>query len=193
MSMFSFVSDSKYKRYHVKSGIVKYKYEGKSTGTKILYFDNWGMIESQLDKMTVEVYGMTQKTNNLIIIDDKDISLINLTTKIGYKNINQELLTLLEFNNKDLISASEKMMLEAGGKKLENVNFLGKNCNVWLINGIKKYTWKGIPMRIEMNLMGMDIVMSASEIVTDVVVDKSKFEVPSGIKFIEEPEDGFNF
>ena len=198
LGLVSFVSedDQDYcKRYHVKSGVVKYKYEGKASGTKELYFDNWGMIESQFDKMTVEVFGMKQKTNNLIILHEKEISVINLDTKKAYKSESKEILSLLKFdpNEKDLVKVAEEMMKKAGGEKQANEMFLGKDCDVWKVDGVKHLSWKGIPLKIEMTMMGMEIKMIATEINTDIEIPESKFKIPQGITFVEKPEDGFTF
>ncbi|MEN8137862.1 MAG: hypothetical protein ABFR62_05470 [Bacteroidota bacterium] len=198
LSLVSFISTSDnnvFKRYHIKSGKVVYKYEGKASGTKELYFDNWGMKEAQLDNMTIEVYGMTQKTNNLVILDNKEVSVINLNTKKAYKSDSNEILKLQKINpeEKDLAKLSEQMLKDAGGNKLPNENFLGKDCDVWDIHGVKQYSWKGIPLKIEITIMGMDIKMTATEISTDINIPSSKFEVPKGVVFEKESKVGFNF
>ena len=139
------------KQYQVESGFVEYKLEGLIAGTKTVYFDRWGLREARYENIELkqEKVPLSQKKNNLIILDDQWWIDIDLDSKTGTKMRNPNLgpngkLKVAVFTDEEL----EKM----GGVKLEPEEVAGKLCEVWEwpnAHGSKSWIWKGLQLKHE--------------------------------------------
>ena len=87
------------------------------------------------------------------------------------------------FEGQDLTEVGEKMMKQMGGKKIGSEKFLGKQTDIWEIKqmGTKSWVWKGVPLKTELNMMGMKISVVATKISEN--FDKSKLERPKNIDY----------
>jgi len=65
------------------------------------------------------------------------------------------------FEGQDLTEMGEKMLKQMGGKKIGSEKFLGRPTEIWEIKqmGTKSWIWKGVPLKSELNMMGMKISM----------------------------------
>ena len=75
------------------------------------------------------------------------------------------------------------MMKQMGGKKIGSEKFLGRQADIWEIKqmGTKSWVWKGVPLKSELNMMGMKISIVATKISEE--FDKSKLERPKNIDY----------
>jgi len=184
--------DSKYKRYLVESGIVKYKttINGKVMGSTVsgkgestLYFKNWGALElkeeesSQVTKIhilgqkkeeTYNNHSITKLDNGAVYAVDFENKKINKTQNMG-----AEL-----FKNTDVNKMGNEMLQKMGANQLDNKKFMGYDCEVWDLNGTKQYFYKGIPLKSEMEIMGITTIIEATEAKFDTKVSDNKFELP---------------
>lgn len=176
------------KKYQIKSGIVEYKISGSQQGTHILYFDNWGLLSSELQEVTTNIMGMSVKSSTLNISDKEWTYSINLDEKTGTKISNKDIQDLLNsIDKKDMEELGRKMMERLGGKKIGNETFLNRNCEVWEISKLKSKIWvyKFIPLKTIMNVLG-EVTIEAINIQENVPVSADKFVVPKGIKITEQ-------
>ena len=187
-------SDNKLKRYDVKSGIVHYKttISGKTmggtvkgSGTKDLYFKDWGAVELREEKSkrttNVNVLGMKQThTDNVHTINKLDNGKtysVNFENKIIYEGDDMAM-TMMKQSGTDAGKAGKEMLKSMGGKKIGNEKVLGYNCEVWSIPGGKEWIYKGVVLKIEMEMMGMKTVTEAVSAKFNVSVPDSKFKLP---------------
>ncbi len=184
--------DSKYKRYDVESGIIKYKTKinGKVMGSTIsgegessLYFKDWGAKELKEEESTqvteVNFFGKKSKTqeknHSITKMDDGIVYTVDFDNKKINKmeNIGAEILKGVDVNK-----AGKEMLETMGGKKIADEKFKGYDCEVWDLNGSKQYFYKGIPLRSEVKMMGITTITEATSVKFDTKVSDSKFDLP---------------
>ena len=178
------------KRYpKVKSAIIKYKVSGMNEGTEVVYFDNWGRQEAKYTNTTMNMMGMTNKTNTLTIMTDsgKWIYSIDLDKNTGTKTKNPMYDDFAGKSEKELEKFAENMLGVLGAKKTGTEKVAGKTCDVWesQMANTKTCVWNGITLKTETGLGQMSINMVATEVKEGVSIPKDKFEVPSNVKIRE--------
>lgn len=176
------------KRYRMKSGIVEYEISGPQKGTETLYFDDWGIREATYTNVTVEMMGFKQETNTLSILKDGYTYNIDLTKRTGTKietPLMKELNARAEAEGKDMADVGEEMLVRMGGKKVGTEEFLGKKCDIWVMEqmGSKIWVYNGITLKSITNMMGMEISKVATRFEENATIDKSKLDLPTDIKF----------
>ena len=166
-----------FKRYPFKSGIIHYQFEGKTTGTEVLYFDEYGKYEARYTKTMTKVFGVLTKEDKISLLKEAEqIEYDRLTNEYTqmtnplYESFSQnESLNYEEFGE----DAIEKM----GYRKIGQSTVLGKECDVW--NGIGKlYTWRALTLKLEMKVMGVNFVQTATNLKLDVPIEASLFDLP---------------
>ncbi len=87
------------------------------------------------------------------------------------------------FEGQDLTEVGEKMLKQMGGKEIGSEKFLGKPTDIWEIKqmGTKAWVWKGVPLKTELNMMGMKINVVATKISEN--FDKRKLQRPKNIDY----------
>lgn len=185
LSLSILVSAQDYKRYQFKSGKVVYQSTGSMTGTETMYFDNYGMLETKITKVTMEMMGIKQETDNTVIMNDKWVYSIDNKTNTANK-LENPMYSMFP----DRISGDEvglEMMKKMGGQKVGTETINGKDCDVWEIKKMmsKIWIWKTIPVKTVVNMMGMNITQIATSIETDITVMPNMFNIPTGIQIQE--------
>ncbi len=174
-------SDSKMKRYGVKQACIEYTVSGDmQSGTEVLYFDQWGAREAKYEMKTTKVGPMKTEENKVTFMEGAMAYTVNLKDNTGSKMENP---MLKSFEGQDLTEVGEKMMKQMGGKKIGSEKLLGKQTDIWEIKqmGTKSWVWKGVPLKTELNMMGMKISIVATKISEK--FDKSKLERPKNIDY----------
>lgn len=195
-------SQSKFKRYNVKSGIIEYKttIAGKVLGSKItgsgvqyLYFKNYGAVElneeisSQTSVMkffgkekkeTTESHTMNKIENGKNYIVDFDNEIITGGNIPGMMLVDE---------GKDAEQTGKDMLIAMGGEKIGEDSFMGYNCEVWTVMGAKQWLHKGVLLKTEMSTLGISTITEAVTVKFDVSVPNNKFELPNYT--IEEAEE----
>ncbi len=177
------ISAQDFKRYEFKSGKVVYQSSGTMSGTETMYFDNYGMLEVKDTKATLEMMGIKQVTDTKVIMNDKWIYTIDNNS--GDANKMENPLYSMFPEGTDLEKVGEEMMINMGGKKIGTETLLGKDCDIWEIKKLmsKVWVWKSIPIKSEVNMMGMNITQIATSVEVDISVSPDKFKIPEGVEF----------
>ncbi len=174
------------KRYKIKSGIIEYALSGMQKGKETLYFDKWGWREARYTESEVSIGGMTQKTNQLSLLDGKWTYNIDLVNRTGIK-METPLLKELTANaqGKDLTDIGMKMMKDMGGKKIGEGEVAGKKCEIWEVMGAKTWLWNGLTLKTEAGFGGMNIVSTATNVQINTNIPSDKVTIPSDIQITE--------
>jgi len=177
------ISAQDFKRYEFESGKVTYKTSGSMQGTETMYFDDYGMLEVKNTKATLEMMGIKQVTDTKVIMDGKWI--YTLDNNSGDANKMENPLYSMFPDGADLEKVGEEMMLNMGGKKIGTETLLGKKCDIWEIKKLmsKVWVWKSIPIKSEVNMMGMNIIQIATSVEVDIDVPSNVFKIPEGVEF----------
>lgn len=180
------------KYYFVKSGHIEYALGGNTTGTKTVWFDNYGMLSYSLieSTTTVKILGFknTTKTKELEIRKGNTIWKADLLEKTGIKmsiEAQTEVNIKLTKGKTDaqLNALEQKMVTDIGGKIEGNETFLGCNCLKFSWGTTKHLQYKGIPLKSDVTEMGISYTETATLFESNILVSAAKFVPPADIKF----------
>lgn len=188
-------NDTKLKRYQMSSGIVKYatKISGKvmgstisGSGTEELYFKDWGNLElkksdsKKITKMNIFGQKKTDVTEEHTInkLDNGKSYTVDNNRKIVYLRRDPAMEMMKTFNGGNVVDPGKKMLESIGGKIIGKENVLGYNCDVWQIPGGKQWMYKGLPLKLEMTVMGITTTNTATSAKFDTNVPDKYFELP---------------
>ena len=189
-------NNSTLKRYHVKSGIVKYKtrIKGKvmgstieGSGTQELYFKNWGDTElkkTEEKKVThINIFGQkkteVENTKTIDKLDNGKSYTVDEKNKVIYVRQDPAMNMMKNMKQEDVSAAGESMLKSLGGKKIGTGKVLGYTCDIWEIPGGKQWIYKGVPLKLEMTLMGITTTNEAVEAKFNVSVPDKYFDLPN--------------
>ena len=163
--------------YPVKSGLLEYKFEGRTQGTEIFYFDDYGKLLS-IKKTTVLLSDENTIEETVLSIYRNDtlfeVNMRNNTVFI-YDTDNQTI-------KSKLISIG--MLQTLGYDELGNENIAGINCVKYSGKNGNLWVWNNIVLKSEMEIMDISISSEAVMFLTDIVIPPSKFEIPKNYKII---------
>ena len=164
------------KYFFVKSGHIEYTLGGNTSGTKSVWFDNYGMLMYTLTESTttVKILGIksTTSTKELEIRKGNTIWKADLKQKTGTK-MTIEAQTEME----------RKVITDMGAEIEGYETFLGKNCLKFKWGTTKFLQYKGIPLKSQVSTLGVNYTETATSFETNVIVPATKFEIPTGVKF----------
>ncbi len=61
----------------------------------------------------------------------------------------------------------KEMMIQMGGKKVGTDKVLGYPCDVWDLMGVKQCMYKGLPLKVESNIMGVILKLFSEQLIYD--------------------------
>ncbi|MGE0268711.1 MAG: hypothetical protein AB7S78_09700 [Candidatus Omnitrophota bacterium] len=174
------------KRYDIKSGYIKYE---SNNGTEELFWDSYGEKEARYTDHSVTVFGMTQASRNVDYIDGEWSYHYDPATNIATRYNQAELMQRMTGNKsqqpKDF---SEEMIKSFGGVKIGSENVLNKNTDIYHLKNFgdfKVWVYKGVPLKSEVNMMGMSFTSKAVEFKENTRVDLAKLTLPAGAQIVE--------
>ncbi len=183
-----------------KSATISYVLSGSETGTETLYIREYGKESAKYRKSSISMMGTTTTTDSLEIENPDWLYDFDLTARTGVKTVNPQKYMIEEYQK---LSAAEKKQLEANiqamglptsetmGAKIEQkaTKILGFDCDKVEMMGTTVYSIHntGIPLKMEMNMMGMTMKHEATK-VDEGSVDGKHFAPPTGIEVTTDPE-----
>jgi hypothetical protein len=187
--------DAKLKRYLVKSGIILYKTSttGKvmgstisGSGTEEIYFKDWGAVElkkSDNKKVTkMNIFGQKKtdvvEEHTINKLDNGKSYSVDTNNKVIYLRRDPAMEMMKTFNGGDVVDPGKKMLESMGGKIIGKEKILGYTCDLWEIPGGKQWIYKGLPLKLEMTVMGVTSKTEATSAKFNVAVPDKYFELP---------------
>ncbi len=187
------IQASQMQKYEVKSGKIEYELKAsgdimgmvtvKSIGKKRVIFDDYGVKnleeKSEVKKETARGNTNVHKTHTLDYMNGNIIYNVNFEHKriMRMKNHAMDIMALMSGNN--VKETGEAMMIKMGGKKLGTGKVLGYTCTVWNLMGVKQCMYKGIPLKIESDIMGMKSIEVAIKAEFDISLGNDDFGLPA--------------
>ena len=181
------------KKYEVKSAKIEYEIKGsgnmmggmvkiKSVGKKRLVFDNYGLKElNEENKVTKNTTMGTTKVDKVHVLNYMNGAIV-YGVDFKQKRINRMenpmsgLASL--FGGKSATKTGEEMLKKMGGKKIGTDKVAGQTCDIWKLSGVTQCIYKGIPLKIESNIMGLKSVEVATKAEFDLTLKKDAFKLP---------------
>ncbi len=181
------------KYFFTRSGHIEYTLGGNWTGTKSVWFDEYGMLMHTLTESTstVTVAGFTSTTTEkkLEIRRGKDIWVVDLLTNTGTKS-DIGLQTGIGKNmtdgksDEELHQMERKVISDMGGTITGYETYLGKKCLTFSWGTTKFSQYKGIPLKSDVTQTGiLTLLETAVSFEENINVPASKFEIPENIEF----------
>lgn len=179
------------KKYAVKSGYIKYELTGNTTGTKELWWDNYGTKSCEVEKSTTttKMFGIknTEETNmTTVLIKDKFwvADYVAGTGTIGTVPFYQEGQDFANgMTEEEQKEFADQVIAQMGGKKLGNEDVNGYTCDVIKIMGAKTWIHKGLNLKTEAKMLGVKTNEVFVEFKPNANVPASKFNLPTGVEF----------
>ncbi len=177
-----------FRRYSMKSGVVKYEISGMQNGTAELFFDDFGMREATYENAVIEMYGIKQESKSINYLQGYWQYNIDQISNSATKTKNTILESIVENSEDgDLVVIGQEMFISMGGKLIGEEDVIGKPCEIWELKsmGTKVWVWENVPLKTETNMMGISILRIATSVEKNADVQASKLEIPSDIEFQE--------
>jgi len=184
------------KRYKVESGIVTYEttMNGKvmgsiisGSGTEKLYFKDWGAIELLEEESTtttkIKMFGQnsteTENVHTIAKLDNGESYHVDFKKKEIYAGRDMAMDMVKAFHpTSDAGETGKDMADSMGGKVIGNETFLGYDCEIYDLMGSKQWIYKGVTLKMEMTVMGITTIKTATSAKFDISVSDSYFELP---------------
>ena len=173
-------------KYKMKSGVVTYQTESPNMkNTSKLYFDDYGTKECR-EMLSVEYNGQKNETQTRMFHKDGAFYSLNMKQKTGMRDpdnaasqggmTNMDIEKMLEMGKQDPNIEVTRETGEALGKTCDIVTIKDKAEN----SQTKTWIYKGIPLKVEMQMEGQQTTVLASNLEENADVPASMFEVPEG-------------
>jgi hypothetical protein len=169
-----------------KSGIIKYNISGTTTGTEVVYYEDWGRREAIYTKSTIDLRGVIVDRNTLTILEDNGrwINNIDLNARTGIRMKNPRYKEYVGKSRIELENTKKKSLKDADARRSEIEMVIGKPCFVWTVqyNGNEIYLWNGIILKKVTGSGYSETTTVATEITEGVNIPEEKFTIPPDIQ-----------
>ncbi|WP_282035571.1 hypothetical protein [Saccharicrinis aurantiacus] len=191
------LTESQVKRYTIKSGKVLYSTTGngsvmgtsiRTKGTESLYFKDWGRTEIKTAEYTettvIKMFGKTNeetlKKQSVNKYENGQSYAVDFENQVIYSNTDMAMGMIASQNPESNASdIGEQMFINMGGKKVGKGQVLAYSCDIWEFAGGKQWLYKGIPLKLEMKIMGITTSTVANVAEFDISVPESHFVLPN--------------
>lgn len=181
------------KYFFTRSGHIEYTLGGNWSGTKSVWFDDYGMLMHTLTESTstVTLAGFTttstekkleiRKSNQLWVIDL--LTNTGLQSDIGPQTVTGRNMTKGK-SDEELHQMERKVITEMGATIKGYETFLGKRCLAFTWGTTQFLQYKGIPLKSEVTQTGiLTLLETGISFEENIAVPASKFEIPQNIEF----------
>jgi len=160
--------------YPVKSGMIKYKFEGRANGTETIYFDDFGKLWSSLKVTSMLTDLATKYDSVLVILRNDTVFELNIVehTVIIKNNLNRNIQNIISNNALTMLGFTKTGIDIISGRNCDK--YIGENGSLWV--------WNNIVLKSEMEILDTNITKEATEIIMGIDIPKSKFEIPKKYK-----------
>lgn len=171
------------KRYDIKSGIVEYTITGQGEtmgvtssikGSAKLIFKEYGLVEVEKETLTEHVMGQTQTMQEFSKYEDGLVYSVDYEEKLIYKQDVSKL-----DNSQTAVLMGKSGLKSIGAQKVGSENILGFSCDIWQLDDMKLYLYKGIPLKIETNMMGYSQTQVATKVDFNLSLSEKEFALPA--------------
>ena len=187
-----FAGADQMKLYGVESGKIDYKITGsgdimgvetKTVGKKRVIFKDFGAKslteENEVKKTVMGGNSNVEKNHKITIMDGAMLYTVDVEKQKITRMQNPAVAMMGAMGGgKNAMTMGENMLKKMGGKKTGTDKVLGYSCDVWEAMGTKQCIYKGIPLKIESNIMGIKEIEVATKAEFDISIPDSTFKLP---------------
>ncbi len=173
---FQGVDNQSQKSYPVKSGMIKYKLEGRTNGSRLIYFDNYGALIYLEDIFTKP--NVSANSEVKILCCDTLITINDQTHTAQVQIINQA-----DMQFKDNIISPE-ILHSLGYCKTGSEEVSGMNCDKYEGDNGKIWIWKNLIFKTEMHILNSLVKKEVVEFNPKQIISASRFKIPKNYKIV---------
>jgi hypothetical protein len=187
-----FAGADQFKMYGAQSGKIDYKIIGsgdimgvktKTVGKKRVLFKSYGAKtlteENQVQKTVMGGKANVEKSHKIILMDGAMLYNVDLQEKRIVRMQNPALAMMSAMaGDSNAMEMGEAMLKKMGGKKTGTDKVLGYTCDVWEAMGTKQCIYKGIPLKVESDIMGIKNTEVATKAEFDISIPDDDFKLP---------------
>lgn len=147
------------------------------------YFDDWG----QMTAVEINMSMLGNKTNMKVVLKDGVSWEYDVDTRKGIKrNIDT-----LSYDNINFLQLTAEKLSELNIEFKGTETYLNRTCNKFLLNNVNSgiealfYVWKGIVLKSEAKIMGVNVQLDVVDLVENFEINPIIFEIPEDVKFEE--------
>ena len=180
-----------FKKYEVRSGKVSYTIRGSGNvmgavqelaGKKRLIFDQYGFRELEeeatVEKVSVMGQMHREKRHTLVFRNGTKVKIADFRRKTITETEPPGMAMMIAAAKQNLTQMGEDFLKKMGGRKVGTDTVAGYRCDVWKLPIVTQCLYKGVPLRIESDVMGMHQVTIATKAKFDVPVSQSDYKLP---------------
>ncbi len=180
-----------YKKYLVKSGKVTYTIQGsgnimgttqKLKGKKQLIFDQYGFRELSeevsVSKMNIFGNEKVDKKHHMTLLNGTKATQVDFNRKRIMEMNVPGMALMIAAANQNIPGMGEKMLRQMGGHKVGQETIAGYTCDVWKMRVATQCLYKGVPLKVTTNVLGIQRTEVATEAKFDITIPKSSFRLP---------------
>jgi len=191
LSINTYAQKPNYKVFPFKTGIIKYKLEGNSSGTHTKYIDQYGYKQADFSETEMKVFGMTKKEKKAIILIGPKAYSIDYDKNKATSTVNPVYETYANSDDADYDKLGRDALKSLGYSNTNKTeNIVGKRCELWTGSLGKVWIWKGLALKTETNVLGVSVIETATSVKININVPASKFEIPKGISIDDTQTQG---
>jgi hypothetical protein len=179
------------KKYAIKSGEIEYKLTGNTTGSRTVYFSDFGnkYYEHEKSETVTKMFGITDRTetDKITIINNGHFWTIdNLDKKnyegnVPYSKLSEEMMANMTEAEQEKMA--DDILKSFGGERLGTEKILGYTCEKMSVFGSLIWFYKGVSLKSEAKVMGITANEEAVSFDENVTVPSSRYNPPSGVDF----------
>ena len=197
---FQLTAQQSAKKYAVKSGKIEYELTGNTTGTKTVFFDDYGdkYFEHLKSVSETKMFGVTDRTetDKITIINKSHFWTIdkingeNREGEVPYYNSSRSMFD--DMTEEEQQKFSDELLRSFGGEREGTEKVLGYTCEKISVMGSRSWIYKGVTLKSETKVMGIVANETAINFEKDISISASKFNAPAGITFsnIQQQQQG---
>lgn len=191
--LISVMAQQKNSQYAIKSGHVVYELSGNTTGTREVWWDNYGEIQrTETKSVTITKFfgSTTEKKTHTVSIIKKDkfwfVDYIEKTAQKGtnpaYQQTNEMTQNMTEAEQKKF---ADDLLASLGGERLGTETFMGRKCEMVSVLGVKSWIYMGVVLKSEGNLLGFKSNEIATKFEENCTLPSSTFNPPTDVQYTE--------
>lgn len=181
------------RRFEIKSGHVEYALTGNATGTRTIWFDNYGALyyeQNRTEEQHRTLRGTEKvETYTLEIVDGTWYYHIDMLAGEGTKMHKRYLPDAYMFGDSDdesLQALGQQLLNALGGKvEKESETVLGRSCDVTTLAGTTVWQYKGLTLKSHSRILGIESKAEAISFRENISVPSSLFQPPANVKITE--------
>ncbi len=187
------------RRFEIKSGHIEYELTGNATGTRTIWFDNYGALyyeQNRTEEHHRTLRG-TEKVENhtLEIFDGTWYYHIDMLAGEGtkmHKRYRPDAYMFGDSDDESLQALGQELLNAFGGKvEKDSETVLGRSCDVTTLAGTTVWQYKGLTLKSHARLLGIENKAEAISFRENITVPSSLFQPPANV-IINEVTDLFD-